>query len=131
MPTLNSLKDLKITFKPHPVTDDLQVVKDDAAVKQSIVNLLLTVPGERLFNNQIGSSLSRLLFEPLDFAVAAMIKSEITSCIRKYEPRVEIKDVNVDVDYDQNGFSVELFFKILGRDDSTPRQINFLLQRTQ
>ena len=62
---------------PHPVTGDLQVTKEDAAVKQSVVNLLMTIPGERPFNSNLGSRISELLFEPLDYGVAAQIASEI------------------------------------------------------
>lgn len=55
MPTFQTFKDLNITFKPHPVTGDLTTVKDEAAIKQAIINLLLTNRGERLFAHRIGS----------------------------------------------------------------------------
>ena len=57
MPTFLTFKDLSVTFKPHPITDDLLVVKDKAAIFQSIKNLLLTRKGERPFQPNLGSSL--------------------------------------------------------------------------
>ena len=45
-----SFKDLSLTFKKHPVTDDLVVTKDAAAIQQALTTLLLTSKGERLFN---------------------------------------------------------------------------------
>ncbi len=39
MPQFQTFKDLNVTFKPHPVTGDLIVSKDVAAVKQAIINL--------------------------------------------------------------------------------------------
>lgn len=131
MPNLAPFKDLKVNFKPHPITGDLQVSKEDAAIKQSIVNLLMTVPGERPFQPQLGSSLSELLFEPLDFGVAALIKNEINDTIRKYEPRVNVVGLTVEPNFDDNAFDVNFEFEIRGREDVTPLQINFLLQRTQ
>ena len=131
MPDLAPFKDLKVNFKPHPITGDLQVSKEDAAIKQSIVNLLMTVPGERPFQPQLGSSLSELLFEPLDFGVAALIKNEINDTIRKYEPRVNVVGLTVEPNFDDNAFDVNFEFEIRGREDVTPLQINFLLQRTQ
>ena len=75
MPTFQTFKDLNITFKPHPVTGDLTTVKDEAAIKQAIINLLLTNRGERLFAPRIGSSLSDLLFEILDFGTASLVNT--------------------------------------------------------
>jgi len=131
VPNLAPFKDLKVNFKPHPITGDLQVSKEDAAIKQSIVNLLMTVPGERPFQPQLGSSLSELLFEPLDFGVAALIKNEINDTIRNYEPRVKVVGLTVEPNFSDNAFDVHFEFEIRGREDVTPLQINFLLQRTQ
>ena len=131
MPRYAPLKDLKINFKPHPVTGDLQVTKDEAAVKQSVVNLLMTVPGERPFNSELGSRISELLFEPLDYGIAAQISTEIASTIKRFEPRIGIVDLNVEPEYEENSFAVHLEYEIVGREDNAPLEINFLLQRTQ
>ena len=70
MPTqFETFKDLSITFKKHPVTDDLVTVKDKAAVAQSIKGLLLTRRGERPFQPDIGSNIRKALFEPMTSAV--------------------------------------------------------------
>ena len=116
---------------PHPVTGDLQVTKEDAAVKQSVVNLLLTVPGERPFNRNLGSRISELLFEQLDYGIAAQIRAEIRTTIRNYEPRIGIVELVVEPEFEQNSFTVHMEYEIVGRQDATPQEINFLLQRTQ
>ena len=72
-----SFRDVNITFKKHPVTDDVVVSKDNAAIKQSIVNLILTNKGERLFNPDYGSDIRSYLFEPLDYAIAGIIKNNM------------------------------------------------------
>jgi len=131
VPAFKKFKDLNITFKPHPITGDLIVTKEDAAIKQSVTNLLLTVRGERPFQSEIGSSLSSLLFEPLDYSIAGLIQIEITNVIEKYEPRIDLLSVTVEPNFDENGFEVSLEFNIKGREDSFPTAINFLLQRTQ
>ena len=51
-----SFKDINITFKKHPVTNDLVVSRDASAIKQAISNLLLTNRGERPFNPDYGSN---------------------------------------------------------------------------
>ena len=40
MPEVSTFKDLSVTFKKHPVTDDLVTVKDKSAVAQSIKGLV-------------------------------------------------------------------------------------------
>ena len=125
-----NFKDLNITFKPHPITGDLIVTKDEAAIKQAIVNLLLTNKGERFFDANLGSSISELLFEPLDFGTAAMVSAEVQNTLTFYEPRIKVLSVTAVPDFDQNGFDIELFFEIIGREDF-PINVNFFLERTR
>ena len=82
MPTFQTFKDLSITFKKHPVSDDIVSVKDKSAIIQSISALLLTKKGERPFQPDLGSDLRRALFQPLDYATAAIIKRRL-ECINQ------------------------------------------------
>jgi len=131
MPTFQTFKDLSVTFKKHPVTDDLVTVKDKAAIVQSISALLLTRKGERPFQPQLGCGIQNVLFEPLDYASAAIIKTEITSVLNRYEPRISVNDVLCVPDYMNNGYDVELYYTIIGRDDDTPIAVEFFLERTR
>jgi phage baseplate assembly protein W len=130
MPEFQTFKDLSVTFKKHPVTDDLVTVKDNAAISQSIVNLLLTNKGERLFQPNLGSGIYSTLFEPLDFGTAGIIRSEIIDTISRYEPRIIVSKVIVVPDFDSNGYSIELDYVIRGREDA-PVGIEFFLERTR
>jgi phage baseplate assembly protein W len=130
MPTFQTFKDLNITFKPHPITGDLTVVTDEASIKQAIINLLLTNRGERFFDSRIGSSLSSLLFEQLDFATASLVNTEIENTLKSYEPRIRILSLSTTPNFDDNGFDIELVFEVVGRED-IPREITFFLERTR
>ena len=130
MPTFETFKDLSVTFKKHPVTNDLVTVKDKAAIVQSITSLLFTVKGERPFQPDLGSDLYRSLFEPLDYATAGVIRSQVVDVLKKYEPRIRIDDINAIVDVENNGYSLEVFYTIVGRDD-TPVAVEFFLERTR
>jgi phage baseplate assembly protein W len=131
MPTFQTFKDLNITFKPHPVTGDLTVKKDEADIKQSVANLLLTIKGERLFNSKIGSNLNKILFEPLDTATSTTIQKEISYVIDRYERRVNINEITTSIDYDNDGYNVELILDIVGREDDPPIEIQFFLERSR
>ena len=55
-----------------------------------------------------------------------MIREALT-----YEPRIKVLGVNVEPDFDTNGFEVILAFKIIGRDDLVPYEVEFFLSRTR
>jgi len=130
MPTFQTFKDLSVTFKSNPVTDDLVVVKDKAAIMQSVISLLQTNKGERLFKPDLGCDIRKSLFEPLDYATAGIIRSQILETVGKYEPRVRVDNVAVIPDELTNSYEVRLTFTIVGRDDA-PVTAEFLLERTR
>ena len=130
MPTFQTFKDLSVTFKKHPVTDDLVTVKDKAAIVQSSTGLLLTMKGERPFQPELGCDIKRILFEPLDYASAGTIKKEVKETLDRYEPRIRIDRIDCEPDFNNNGYSVELHYTIVGREDA-PIAVEFILERTR
>ena len=130
MPSFETFKDLSVTFKKHPVSDDLVTVKDKAAIVQSITALLLTRKGERPFQPQLGCGIQNVLFEPLDYGSAGIIRSEIREVLNRYEPRIRIDDIACEPDFDNNGYNVELTFTMIGREDA-PIAVEFILERTR
>ena len=130
MATKLSFKDINITFKKHPVTNDLVVSKDASAIKQSIVNLLMTNKGERVYQPEYGSDLRRFLFEPMDYATAAAIQNNIISTIKKFEPRIGILSLEAIPNFDENVFDVEMTYEIRGT-DNPPVNVDFFLARTR
>ena len=125
-----SFKDINITFKKHPVTNDLVVSRDASAIKQAIVNLLLTNKGEKLFNPEYGSDIRSYLFEPLDYGTAAQIQRNIAYSVNKHEPRVQIEDLRANPNFDDNGFDVEMTYSVRGSND-IPVTVDFFLARTR
>ncbi len=108
MPSFETFKDLSVTFKKHPVSDDLVTVKDKAAIVQSITALLLTRKGERPFQPQLGCGIQNVLFEPLDYGSAGIIRSEIREVLNRYEPRISVDSIVCTPDDLNNGYEVEL-----------------------
>ena len=118
-------------FKKHPVTDDLVVTKDEIfAIKQAIVSLLLTDPGERLFQPELGSGLRSFLFEPLDSATAALINASVRDTLDRYEPRIDIIDITTTPNSDENGYEVSLSFEVVGT-EIAPLAVELFLERTR
>jgi len=133
MPQLKDFKDISITFGKHPNTADVLVVKNENAIKQSLMNLVSTLKGERPFNFEIGSRIQNLLFENMDYGLAAIIAEEIQMLISNYEPRVMLRDVSAVPDYDANCYSIVLEYVIRGRElpDDGVITTEFFLERTR
>ena len=123
-------KDLSMTFQVNPINYDLIALKNETAIARSIRNLVLTYPGERFFNENLGSKVSRSLFENLDEISASVVKDEIENTIRNYEPRVNLISVNVAPNYDESEFNVTINYRIVGI-DVLPQQLSFALQPTR
>ncbi len=109
-----SFKDISFSFDSHPKTKDILVKRNEAAIKSALKHLILTNIGERPFQPELGTNLSRLLFEPCDFGTASQISDEITRVIRKYEERVVLSLVDVNPIPENNAFDVSIEFEIVG-----------------
>ena len=130
MPTVTKFKDFSLSFTRNKITNDLLVKKENAAIKQAVINILLTEKGERLYNSDLGSDVRGYLFEPLDYATAASIKSSIFNTIQTFEPRIAITSLDCFPDFNDNGFNVEMSYNVVGS-DIIPSNIEFLLARTR
>ena len=122
-----TFKDISMSFRANPVSSDLIGLKDENAISRSIRNLVLTAPGERFFNQNLGSRVSQSLFENLDEITASIIKDEIKNTILNHEPRVRISDVDVRPNFDSSQFDVVIKYSIVGV-EVLPQQLSFALQ---
>ena len=128
--TSREFKDLSMSFLVNPLNYDLIALKNETAISRSIRNLVFTSPGERFFNENIGSRISRFLFENLDDNTAIAIKDEIEFTIVNYEPRVDLIEVNVVPNYDSNEFNVTVIYNIVGI-NVPAQQLSFALEPTR
>lgn len=72
----------------------LATIEGDAAVRQSLLLLLATMPGERVMRPEYGCPLHRLVFQPLDDTTAGLAIHYVEQAVRRWEPRVEVLGVD-------------------------------------
>ena len=96
-----------------PGRADVARVINENAVKQSIKNLLMTDRGERLMQPDIGCDIRGSLFENIDANTVLILKENIKSTIRTYEPRCIVKNVVVQANIDQNIIRVTVLFTVI------------------
>lgn len=118
-------KDLRVS----PISKDLALMKDEDAVKQSIRNLMLTDPGERLMQPNIGGGIRELLFEQMTPGTLKLMEENIVDTIEIYEPRAELIDVRVIAGLDDTHVNITVLFSV--RNEEQPIQLDVILDRTR
>ena len=125
-----AFKDISLSFQRHPVTNDVTVLRNEDAIKKSVINLTRTRINERFFNELLGTSIGNLLFENTNSGVDTVLEEEISTLLGNYEPRIELNSVYVIANLDSNELNVQVDYKIVGL--PVPSQnIEFLLQPTR
>lgn len=81
-------------------TGSVSTVEGDDAIRQAIMLLLATVPGERLMRPDYGSHLHRLLFAVNDQTTAGLAIHYVRQALLRWEPRVSVLEVDADPDPD-------------------------------
>ena len=125
-----AFKDISLSFTRHPVTNDVTVLKNEDAIKKSVVNLCRTRITERFFNNLLGTSIEDSLFETNLNDIAPFIEREITVLLSNYEPRIRLNSVIVESLVDSYELQIRIEYEITGLPFPT-QNIEFLLQPTR
>ena len=125
-----SFKDISLSFKRHPVTNDILALTNEDAIKRSVRNLVETINEERFFNPLLGSRVRESLFEVPDNTIRATLKAQIENSILNFEPRVNLTDVIINHPNDTNDLEVTVAYDIIGQ-EATPQEITFILQPTR
>ena len=120
-------KDISMSFKFNPLNGDLIALKNANAISRSIRNIVFTTPGEKFFNEDFGSDVSRSLFENIDDLTASNIRDQIQRSIINFEERVDLREVVVLPNFDGNAFDVVIRYDIIGA-DIPPQELQFVLQ---
>ena len=125
-----AFKDISLSFSRHPVTNDVTVLKNQDAIKKSVINLCRTKFNERFFNDLIGTSVDNSLFELIDSGIGDVLEREIEALLKNFEPRINLSDINVIANQDSNSLEIKVTYQIVGL--PLPQQnIEFLLQPTR
>ena len=125
-----SFKDISLSFEPHPITKDLPVLKNEAAIRRSVRNIVLTIPTEKFFNSLFGSDVRGSLFDFIDFGTASVISDQIETSIENFETRVDNLAIEVTPLPQLNAFDVKVIFDIVGQEFPT-QEYSFLLEATR
>ena len=109
-----AFKDINLSFKRHPVTNDVVSIRDEDAIKRSVKNIIFTILGEKPFEPFFGSVINEALFELNTTLSEIQIQDEIKSSLLNYEPRIDNIIVTVTVVPDTNEMNCVVQYDIVG-----------------
>ena len=122
-----AFKDINLSFKRHPVTNDVVAIRNEDAIKRSVKNIVFTILGEKPFDPTFGSIMSDALFELSTSLNEIRISDEITSSLNRYEPRIDNVVATATVYPDSNEMNCLVQYDITGL--SAPTQsVEVILQ---
>ncbi len=122
-----AFKDISLSFTRSPITNDLVTLRNEDAIKKSVVNLCRTRLTDRFFNELLGTSIEDALFELVGEDIGVSLEEEIKTLLTNFEPRIKLTQINIEDDIDENGLYITIRYNIVGL--PFPEQnIEFLLQ---
>ena len=109
-----SFRDFSLTFEKNAVTNDILSLKNEAAIKESVKNIVLYNFYEKPFDPFFGGNIIGLLFENSTPTMVLEVKNRIEQSIEIHEPRVTAVSVTVQFEEDRNELNCKIQYLILG-----------------
>ena len=109
-----AFKDINLSFKRHPVTNDMLTVSDEDAIKRSVKNIIFTILGEKPFEPNFGSVISQSLFDLSTNLNEIRISDEIKQSLLNYEPRIDNIVATTTIYPDSNELNCTVQYDIVG-----------------
>ena len=109
-----SFRDFSLTFEKNAVTNDILSLKNEAAIKESVKNIVLYNFYEKPFDPFFGGNILGLLFENSTPTMVLEVKNRIEQSIEIHEPRVTAVSVAVQFEEDRNELNCKIQYLILG-----------------
>jgi hypothetical protein len=105
-------------------TGSLALVSEHAEIRESIRLILGTSYGERPMRPEFGCGIHDLVFAPANASTAGTAAYEVQSSLRRWEPRIDVRDV--DVTFEEGGVGImylSITYTVRGTND--PRNLVF------
>ncbi len=98
-------------------------------VRESILVILRTRPGERLLRPDFGCGLDRYLFEPNSIATLRLIQEDVKQALTRWEPRITLDDIQVGSDpRDARVVNIIIFYTLVATQQRERLNLTLTLQ---
>ena len=124
---MSRFSDIDLNFTKNPITKDVNILRDNEAVRRSVRNIVLYNFLEKPFSPTFGGNVRRKLFENINSITALRIKGEIEKAVIDNEPRASLRGVKVSPNLDKNAFDVTIVFNV--NNNPAPVKVEIRLER--
>ncbi|WP_406253882.1 GPW/gp25 family protein [Streptomyces chartreusis] len=98
-------------------------------IRQAVVIVLGTRPGERIMRPEFGCELHSLAFAPNTPATANLARHYVSSALARWEPRIEVTEIAVANDPRAAALTIDLTYRIRGNDGRQTLTLRFPLEQ--
>ncbi|MCQ8119899.1 GPW/gp25 family protein [Methylomonas rosea] len=104
----------------------LSWTRDDQSIREVMLNILLTRPGERLQRPSFGAGLLNFVHQPNNETTRHLIAGVVRKSLETWEPRVEIDEVQVQAS-PASVADVHINIRYRLRNSQRPAELGFTL----
>ena len=87
-------------------TKECKIVTEDDDIKESLIILLSTSPGERVMNPSYGCGIKSLVFDTITESRLTILKDMVSKAILFFEPRINLNKIQVNTDQSSDGILI-------------------------
>lgn len=106
---MSRFSDVDLNFIPHPRSGRVANLDAKSAIFRALNHILLTRPGEKLYNEDFGIGIQNQLFELNDFIALDAMKTDIIDQVKNYESRITVQDVRLEEDLHNLNITIEFY----------------------
>lgn len=125
-PRVNGINNIGGLQAPN-IDNDVRALYNLESVRNALVNLFSTMPGEKILTPNFGLNLKKYLFDPVNNDIAREMGIEILTAVRKWEPRVIVKNINVKPLPDEHEYRVNFVYAYRDFLNAAPATLNGLV----
>ncbi|MFE0799948.1 GPW/gp25 family protein [Streptomyces sp. NPDC058812] len=104
-------------------TGGIALVSGEREIEEAMQLVLATAPGERPMRPEFGCAIHDLVFAPVNEQTAGRIQHEVYTSLDRWEPRIEVHEVEVTAGDDQSVLYIDVRYSIRGTNN--PRSLVF------
>lgn len=105
-------------------TGGIALVSGDREIEEAIRLTIGTAPGERPMRPEFGCAIHDFVFAPADATTAGRVAYEVRTSLERWEPRIEVVDVDVTFDPD-HATTLYIDIRYMNRGTNDPRNLVF------
>jgi phage baseplate assembly protein W len=118
-------------FPPQldPATQGFVRAEYEESVRQSILLILGTAPGERLMRPEFGCGIHDLVFANLSFGTLGRVQQTVDEALLRLEPRIDVTSIDVRSGGDGNLLLIHIQYQVRATNNAFNLVYPFYLQQ--